>query len=84
VLRNALLPVITMFGLALPALLGGSVFVEKVFSWPGMGLLTVEAIGARDYPLVTAAVIVASALVAAGSLIADVLYALADPRVRLE
>jgi peptide/nickel transport system permease protein len=84
VLRNALLPVITMFGLALPALLGGSVFVEKVFSWPGMGLLLVDAITARDYPLVTAAVVIASALVAAGSLVADLLYALADPRVRLE
>jgi peptide/nickel transport system permease protein len=83
VLRNALLPVITLFGLALPALLGGAVFVEKVFSWPGMGTLTVDAIGARDYPLVTAAVIVGSALVTLGSLVADVLYALADPRVRL-
>jgi peptide/nickel transport system permease protein len=84
VLRNALLPVITMFGLAFPALLGGSVFVEKVFSWPGMGTLTVDAIAARDYPLVTASVIVASALVTAGSLISDLLYALADPRVRSE
>lgn len=83
VLRNALLPVITLFGLALPALLGGTVFVEKVFSWPGMGTLTVDAIGARDYPLVTAAVIVGSALVTLGSLVADVLYSLADPRVRL-
>lgn len=84
VLRNALLPIITLFGLALPVLLGGSVFIEKVFSWPGMGLLTVEAIGTRDYPLLTAAVVVASALVIVGSIVADVLYAVADPRVRIE
>lgn len=84
ILRNALLPVITLFGLALPVLLGGSVFVEKIFSWPGMGLLTVEAIGTRDYPLLTAAVVIASVLVIAGSFIADALYAIVDPRVRLE
>lgn len=82
--RNALLPMITLFGLALPVLLGGSVFVERVFSWPGMGLVTVEAIGSRDYPLLTASVIVATVLVVAGNLIADALYAWADPRVRLE
>ena len=84
ILRNALLPVITLFGLALPVLLGGSVFVEKVFSWPGMGLLTVEAIGTRDYPLLTAAVVIGSVLVIGGSFIADALYAVVDPRVRLE
>lgn len=84
VLRNALLPVITLFGLALPVLLGGSVFVEKVFSWPGMGLLTVEAIGTRDYPLLCAAVVIASVLVIGGSFVADALYAAVDPRVRLE
>jgi peptide/nickel transport system permease protein len=83
VLRNALLPVITLLGLALPALLGGSVFVEKIFSWPGMGTLTVNAIATRDYPLLTAALIVASVMMVVGSLLADLLYALADPRVRL-
>lgn len=82
-LRNALLPVITLFGLALPALLGGSVFVESVFSWPGMGTLTVNAISTRDYQLLTAIVIVTSALVVLGNLISDLLYAWADPRVRL-
>jgi len=55
-----------------------------VFSWPGMGLLTVEAIGTRDYPLLCAAVVIASVLVIAGSFIADALYAVVDPRVRLE
>lgn len=81
-LRNALLPVITLFGLAFPALLGGAVFVEKVFSWPGMGRLAVEAIAGRDYPVVLACVLVGSAMVAVGSLLADVLYAAVDPRVR--
>jgi peptide/nickel transport system permease protein len=81
-LRNALLPVITLFGLAFPALLGGAVLVERVFSWPGMGLVTLGAIHARDYHLVTASVIVGSAMVVAGSLTADLLYAVADPRLR--
>jgi peptide/nickel transport system permease protein len=82
-LRNALLPVITLLGLALPALLGGSVFVESIFSWPGMGTLTVNAISTRDYQLLTAVVMVTSALVVLGNLVADLLYAWADPRVRL-
>jgi peptide/nickel transport system permease protein len=81
-LRNALLPVITLAGLAFPALVTGAVFVEKVFSWPGMGLVIVNSIGSRDYPLLVAGVIGVSALVALGSLMADLLYAAADPRVR--
>jgi peptide/nickel transport system permease protein len=81
-LRNALLPTITLFGLALPALLGGAFFVEKVFGWPGMGLLTVDAIANRDYALVTASVVVGGIMVALGTLVADALYALADPRLR--
>jgi peptide/nickel transport system permease protein len=82
VLRNALLPVITLFGLALPFLLTGAVLIESIFSWPGMGRLAATAIFQRDYPLVTATAIVAAALVAAGSLVADLLYYAADPRVR--
>ena len=81
-LRNALLPVITLFGLAFPALLGGAVFVEKVFSWPGMGRVAVDAIGARDYPVVLGTVLVGSAMVAVGSFLADLLYAVVDPRMR--
>jgi peptide/nickel transport system permease protein len=80
-LRNALLPVITLIGLALPALVGGAVFVETVFSWPGMGLLAADAIASRDYPLITATVAVGGVMVTLGSLLADVLYAIADPRV---
>ena len=81
-LRNALLPTITLVGLMLPMLVGGAVFVEKVFAWNGMGLLAVNAIGARDYPLVTASVAVGGVVVAVGSLLADVLYAVVDPRLR--
>ena len=81
-LRNALLPVITLLGLSLPALLGGAVLIERVFSWPGMGQLTVNAVGTRDYPLVMAGVVIGSILVAVGALMADVLTALADPRMR--
>ena len=82
-LRNALLPTIALAGLALPALAAGALFVEKVFSWPGMGLVTVNAIGARDYPLVTGGVLVISVMVVAGALLADLVIGLADPRVRL-
>ena len=81
-LRNALLPAITMVGLALPFLLTGAVLVETVFAWPGMGKLTADAIAARDYPVVTATALLASILVVAGSTLADLLYAAADPRIR--
>lgn len=80
-LRNALLPMITLAGLALPLLVGGAVFVERVFAWPGMGLLVTNAIFARDYPLVVASMLVGGLMVAIGSLMADIAYALADPRV---
>ena len=82
-LRNALLPFITLFGLAFPFLLTGAVLVERVFAWPGMGRLSVAAIFQRDYPLVTGAALVASGVVVLGSLVADVLYAVADPRIRV-
>ncbi|CAN5781415.1 ABC transporter permease [soil metagenome] len=81
--RNALLPVITLFGLAVPAFATGAIFVEKVFSWPGMGLVVVNAIAARDYPLVTAGVMLMSVLVAACALVADLTVAAVDPRIRL-
>lgn len=82
VLRNALLPVITLLGLALPALFSGTVFVEVIFAWPGMGRELVAAVAARDYPVVLAATAVFGALVVAGNLLADLLYAAADPRLR--
>jgi ABC-type dipeptide/oligopeptide/nickel transport system permease component len=81
-LRNALLPIITLIGLSFPALLTGAFFIEKIFAWPGMGLAVVNAIGTRDYPLVVGGVIIGSIMVTLGSLLADLLYAWADPRVR--
>ena len=81
-LRNALLPIITMIGLSFPALLTGAFFVEKIFAWPGMGYAVVNAIATRDYPLVVGAVIIGSIMVTLGSLLSDLLYALADPRLR--
>ncbi len=81
-LRNALLPLITLVGLHLPALLGGAVVVETVFGWPGMGRVTVDALFARDYPVIMATTVLAALAVVAGSLLADVLYRRADPRVR--
>ena len=82
VLRNALLPVITMFGLSLPVLFSGSVLVEYVFAWHGMGLAALEAVGRRDYNVVTAIAMIGAALVALGNVGADVLYRVADPRTR--
>jgi peptide/nickel transport system permease protein len=83
VLRNALLPVITLAGLTLPSLLGGAVLVEMIFSWPGLGYLTAMAVGNRDYAIVTSSVLVTSVLVVVGTLAADLLYAVVDPRVRV-
>jgi peptide/nickel transport system permease protein len=81
-LRNALLPIISLIGLSFPALLTGAFFIEKIFSWNGMGYAVFSAIGARDYPLVVGGVIIGSIMVTLGSLIADLLYAWADPRLR--
>lgn len=84
VLRNALLPVVTMMGGSLAALISGAVLFEYVFSWPGMGRLAVESVFKRDYPLLMALLIISSALVILGNLMADVVYSVVDPRVRLE
>lgn len=81
-LRNALLPIISLLGLSFPALLTGAFFIEKIFAWPGMGLAVVNAIGTRDYPLVVGGVIIGSIMVTLGSILADLLYAWADPRLR--
>jgi ABC-type dipeptide/oligopeptide/nickel transport system permease component len=82
-LRNALLPIVTLLGLALPFLLTGAVVVETVFTWPGLGKLAADAIAGRDYPLVIATTLISSVLVVLGSLLADLLASAADPRVRL-
>jgi peptide/nickel transport system permease protein len=80
--RTSLLPVITLGGVLLPSYLAGVVFVEQVFSWPGMGSMTVQAVLARDYYLVAGTVIVGSALTAGGAALADLLRDIADPRLR--
>lgn len=82
-LRNALPPVMTVIGLSVPFLLGGAVVVEKVFAWPGMGSLVVDAIFARDYPVVLATNFIAAVMVIAGNLIADLATAWLDPRTKL-
>ncbi len=82
-LRNALLPVITLLGLQLGALLGGAVITETVFSWPGIGSLTIEAIQRRDYPLVQACVLLISLTYVLVNLLTDLAYAWIDPRIRL-
>jgi peptide/nickel transport system permease protein len=82
VLRNALIPTVSLLGLSLPVLFTGAVFIERVFAWPGMGWVVLNAVGTRDYPLVTAGVIVAAATVTMGSLAADLLYVVVDPRIR--
>ena len=81
-LRNALVPVVTLLGLSLPALFSGTVFVEAVFAWPGVGQLMVQGVQARDYPVVMAAATVSAVLVVLGNLLADVLVGVVDPRSR--
>ena len=81
-LRNALLPVITMLGLSLPGLIGGSVIFESIFAIPGMGQLFYGAVMARDYPLVMGELVIGAVLTLVGNLLADVGYALVDPRIR--
>ncbi|HEX8695317.1 MAG TPA: ABC transporter permease [Longimicrobium sp.] len=83
-LRNALIPIITLLGLYLPFLLSGAVLVETIFGWPGMGRAIVDAILQRDYPMVMATSFVIAAIVVAGNLLSDVLYAVVDPRIRTE
>jgi peptide/nickel transport system permease protein len=82
-LRNALLPFVTMFGMILPGLIGGSVIIESIFSWPGMGRMAYQAILARDYPIILTVNFISAVLVLAGTFVSDVLYMLVDPRIRL-
>lgn len=81
-MRNALLPVITILGLSVPGLIGGSVIIESIFSLPGMGQLFYKAVMARDYPLIMGNLVIGAVLTLAGNLLADFCYSLADPRIR--
>jgi peptide/nickel transport system permease protein len=83
-LRNALLPFVTLFGFLIPGLIGGSVIVEQIFAWPGIGRLGYEAILARDFPVILTLNFFAAFLTLLGTLLSDVLYAVVDPRIRLE
>ena len=82
--RNALIPIVTIYGMSLPFLLGGAVVIETIFARPGMGPLALAAIGARDYPVIMATTMIAAVLTVLGNLLADITYALVDPRVSYE
>ncbi|MEE8179862.1 MAG: ABC transporter permease [bacterium] len=81
-LRNALIPIVTLLGLSLPALIGGGFIFETIFAWPGMGRLGYQAIMARDYPVIMGVGVIAALLTLVGNLIADITYAFIDPRIR--
>jgi peptide/nickel transport system permease protein len=81
-LRNALIPVVTIFGLSIPFLFGGAYITETIFNWPGMGSLGIAAITAREYPIIMGLNLFTSTLVLMGNLIADIMYAFVDPRIR--
>ena len=83
-LRNALLPVITIVGLRIPALVGGSILIETIFNYPGIGLTMIQATRGLDYPLLMGGVLVTAVVVLISNLVADLAYALADPRIRYE
>ena len=78
-----MLPFVTMFGLILPGLIGGSVIIESIFSWPGMGRMAYEAILGRDYPVILTINFMTAVLVLVGTLISDLLYMVVDPRIKL-
>ncbi len=82
--RNALIPLITIIGLSLPELLSGAVITETIFQWPGMGMLAMRAVNARDYPLVLGVILVTACMVLISNLISDLCYAVADPRIRFK
>ena len=82
-LRNALIPIITLVGLSIPALLGGAAITEAIFSYPGVGQMGVQAVANRDYPVVLAFVMIGGIGVVLGNLLADIAYGVADPRIKL-
>lgn len=83
-LRNALVPIVTVIGMEIPVLFGGAVIVEQVFSWPGLGLMTMSAITARDYPVIMGVCLLSAVVVLAANLVTDILYALVDPTIQLD
>lgn len=83
-LRNALVPIVTVIGMQIPTLFGGAVIIEQIFSWPGLGLLTMTAISNRDYPVIMGVCLLSAIVVLAANLITDILYALVDPTIQLD
>jgi peptide/nickel transport system permease protein len=81
-LRNALLPLITLFGLTIPTFFSGALIVETIFAWPGIGLLTYEAAVKRDYPVIMGTVMFSATMVILGNLLSDIGYSLLDPRIK--
>ena len=82
-MRNALLPIVTVIGMQIPMLFGGAVIIEQVFSWPGLGLMTMTAIMGRDYPVIMGVCLLSAVVVLVSNLITDILYALVDPMIQL-
>lgn len=83
-LKNSLIPLITIFGLSLPGIFGGTVIIEQIFGWPGLGSLGIQAVFQRDYPLLMGEILLSSILIVLANQLADYLYKLADPRIRYE
>lgn len=83
-LRNALIPIITVIGLEIPFLLGGSVIIEQIFQWPGMGQLTIQSIMSRDYPTLMALNLMIAVIVLVSNLLTDIFYSVADPRIKYQ
>ena len=83
-LRNALVPIVTVIGMEIPVLFGGQVIIEQIFSWPGLGLMTMSAITNRDYPVIMGVCLLSAVVVLAANLITDILYAVADPTIQLK
>lgn len=83
-LRNALVPIITVIGIEIPMLFGGAVIIEQVFSWPGLGLMTMSAISNRDYPVIMGVCLLSAVVVLVANLVTDILYALVDPTIQLD
>lgn len=81
-LRNALIPIVTVIGMEIPVLFGGAVIVEQIFSWPGLGLMTMTAITNRDYPVIMGVCLLSAIVVLAANLITDILYAIVDPTIQ--
>ncbi len=83
-LRNALVPIVTVIGMEIPVLFGGAVIIEQVFSWPGLGLMTMSAITSRDYPVIMGVCLLSAIVVLVANLVTDILYALVDPTIQLD